>query len=99
VTLPIQLILRGFKTSFLTIILLIFASNATAAAEGCWSDFFEGAQYTGKHFHLVGPVKLKDLNNVNGENWSSRIGSLKVGATATVIVFDDVDFKLPRPEL
>lgn len=94
-----QLILRGFETSFLAIVLVVFASSAAATVEDCWADFFEGAQYAGKHFHIVGPVELKDLKSVKGENWDSRIGSLKVGDTATVTVYDDTNFKLTPTDM
>ncbi len=95
----IQLILRSFKIGFLFIVLLGLASTADAKDENCWGDFFEGAQYTGKHIQLAGPVELRNLNSVNGGNWSSRIGSLKVGDEATVTVYDDVDFKLAPTDM
>jgi hypothetical protein len=95
----IQLTLHRFKPSFLLIALLALAANAVAGDKDCWADFFEGAQYKGKHFQLAGPAQLEKLDNVNGENWSSRIGSLKVGPKATVTVYENVDFKLTTNDM
>lgn len=95
----IQLAFGNFKTGCLILVLLGFASNVVAKDKGCLADFFEGAQYTGKHFQLAGPAQLENLNDVNAENWDLRIGSLKVGANATVTVFDNVNFKLTTNEM
>jgi hypothetical protein len=36
---------------------------------------------------------------VNGENWGSRISSIKTGPKATVTVFDSVNFKLSTTDM
>lgn len=89
-----QILSTSFKAICLITILWGGDLNAADKDNGCWAEFFENTQYTGKHFQLTGASQLENLNNVNGENWDSRIGSLKVGANATVTVFDNVDFKL-----
>ncbi len=92
----------GFYSFHIMLLIIILLGHDLSAAEkdnGCWADFFEDAQYAGKHFQLTGTTQLENLNNVNGANWDSRIGSLKVGANATVTVFDNVDFKLTATDM
>lgn len=94
----ISLEFRSFKTIF-AVMVLVLGSNAYAREKGCWADFFEGTQYTGKHFLLEGPAQLENLGNVNGENWNLRIDSLKVGPKAKVTVFENPSFKMTLKEM
>jgi hypothetical protein len=95
----ISLILRSFKTVFVVMVLLVQGSNTYAEEKGCWADFFEGTQYTGKHFLLEGSTQLENLSNVNGENWNLRIDSIKVGPKAKVTVFENPNFKMTLKEM
>lgn len=95
----IPLIFHTFKTVFVVMVFLVLGSNVYAGDKGCWAEFFDGSQYTGKHFLLEGPAQLKDLNNVNGENWNLRIDSIKVGPKAKVTVFENPDFKMTLKEM
>jgi hypothetical protein len=81
------------KLALLTLLLGITASSF-ANEKNCWAEFFQASQYGGTHFRLEGPIQLKNLHNINGENWESRIDSLKVGAKATVTVFENINFEL-----
>ena len=62
-------------------------------------EFFQHSGYAGPHFRLAGPVELNNLQNVNGENWASRIDSLKVGPKAKLVVFENINFKLTLKEI
>jgi hypothetical protein len=73
------------------------ASNS--ADKECWADFFEEAQYTGRHFLIEGPSKLENLSKVEGENWDKRIHSLKVGQKAKVTVYQNPRFELTLTEM
>jgi len=53
----IPLVFRSFKTAFVVMVFLVLGSNAYAEVKGCWADFFEGTQYTGKHFLFEGSVQ------------------------------------------
>ena len=75
--------------------LLAVTQIASAEKEGCWADFFEQAQYTGKHIRITGPATLENLEQVNGENWNRRIHSIKVGSQAKVTVFQNPRFEMP----
>ena len=90
----IKLVTCAFKTVFMVNALLVGVSTAYAGDENCWAEFFQGSDYAGPHFRLAGPVELDNLQNVNGENWASRIDSLKVGPKATLVVFENTNFKL-----
>lgn len=95
----IRLVLRSFKTVFVVMLLLGVASNAYPKDKDCWADFFEEAQYAGKHFLIEGPAKLENLNKVNGEDWNQRIHSIKVGPKAKVTVFQNPRFELTLTEM
>ena len=95
----IPLVFRSFKTVFVVMALIVQGSNAYAEDKGCWADFFEGTQYTGKHFLLEGSTQLENLSNVKGENWNLRIDSIKVGPKAKVTVFENPNFKMTLKEM
>lgn len=93
-----QLVFRSFRMVFI-VMLLALASSAYAEDKDCWGDFFEEAEYAGKHFLIKGPAKLENLNTVNGEDWNRRIHSIKVGPKARVIVYQNPRFELPIPKM
>lgn len=95
----IKLVTCAFKTVFIVNVLLVGVSTAYAGDENCWSEFFQHSGYAGPHFRLAGPVELNNLQNVNGENWASRIDSLKVGTKAKLVVFENINFKLTLKEI
>ena len=95
----IKLVSCKFKTIFIVTILLGGVSTAHAENENCWAEFFENSGYTGPHFRLAGPVELDNLQNVNGENWASRIDSIKVGPKAKLVLFENINFKLTLKEM
>jgi len=93
-------ILSGaIKTFLVFTVFLVNGFDAYGKDKACWVDFFEHSQYSGKHFLLEGPVQLPSLDNVNGENWDLRIGSLSVGPKARVIVYENPNFKLTLTEM
>lgn len=95
----IKIIFRNF-ISFLTLTVLISSGSvAYAKNKDCWADFYEDAEFKGKHFRLTGPIKLQSLNKVNKENWDKRIESVLIGPKATVTVFENKNFKLTLKEM
>ena len=84
---------------FIVTMLLGGVSTAHAENENCWAEFFENSGYTGSHFRLAGPIELDNLQNVNGENWASRIDSIKVGPKAKLVIFENINFKLTLKEM
>ena len=95
----IKLVICTFKTMFIVTMLFGGVSAANAGDENCWAEFFENSGYAGPHFRLAGPVELDNLKNVNGENWASRIDSIKVGPKAKLVLFENINFKLTLKEL
>jgi hypothetical protein len=75
------------------------ASTSYAADKDCWVDFFEHADYGGKHFLIKGSTALENLNKVNGEDWNQRIHSIKVGPKAKVTVYQNPKFQLTLTEM
>ncbi|WP_394754227.1 beta/gamma crystallin domain-containing protein [Crenothrix sp.] len=94
----IQGLCRGFKRASVAMLLLA-TSTAYAVDKDCWADFFEDAQYAGKHLFVEGATQLADLNNVNGDNWDRRIHSLKVGPKAKLTVYQNPRFELTVTEM
>ena len=92
-------VVRGLKTGCALFFILGQGSVAFAEVKGCWADFYEISQYSGKHFLVQGPAEYKSLTNVNGENWDSRIDSLKVGPNAKITVYENPDFQLSSAEM
>ena len=94
-----KLVTCAFKTICMVYAILGGVSTAYAGDENCWAEFFQHSDYAGPHFRLAGPIQLDNLLNINGENWASRIDSLKVGPKATLIVFENTNFKLTLKEI
>lgn len=95
----VKLILHGFKTLLILTLLLGYGTTVYAKSDGCWADFFEHSEFKGKHFKLKGPAQKKDLLKINGENWDKRVESILIGPKATVIVFENKNFKLTLKEM
>jgi hypothetical protein len=93
----IPLIFPRFKKGCAVILLCGTTSAAYAVDQACWADFFEEAQYAGKHLFIEGATQLADLKSVNGESWDKRIHSLKVGPKAKVTVYENPNFELTLP--
>lgn len=95
----IRLVFRSLKILFTVILLTSTVSFAYAEDKDCWADFFEEAQYAGKHLLIKGPSQLENLNKINGEDWNQRIHSIKVGPKAKVIVYQNPRFELSLTEM
>lgn len=74
-----RLVFPSFKLALFMVLFLGVATTAYAANKDCWADFFDEAQYAGKHLLIEDTAQFVDLSNINGENWDRRIHSLKVG--------------------
>lgn len=83
----------------LTLLLLGVNQIAEAKNKDCWGEFFDGSSYKGQSMRLEGPVKKKDLLDIDGENWDMRIHSLKVGPKAKVTVYENKNFKMTMTEM
>ena len=74
---------------FLAVIL--FGANTARAGE-CWLDVYDKPELKGAHFRVEGPVDLPNLRTLEGDDWSSRIESLRVGPAAEVVAFARENF-------
>ncbi|KAF3981730.1 MAG: hypothetical protein HFP81_06965 [Methylococcales symbiont of Hymedesmia sp. n. MRB-2018] len=95
----VHLLLHSFINLFFLTLLLLYSSAVSAKNVYCWVDFYADAPFKGKQFRVTGPDKLKNLLNINGENWDKRIESIKVGPKATLTVFENKNFKLTLTEM
>ncbi|MGR9051860.1 MAG: beta/gamma crystallin domain-containing protein [Gammaproteobacteria bacterium] len=94
----VQRFMQSFTMGFM-LPSMLFAGVVQAKEKDCWADFYEDAQYKGEHIRMQGPAELAQLQNVNGENWSMRIDSIKVGPKAKVTVFENPNYKLTLTEM
>jgi Beta/Gamma crystallin len=94
-----RLLFRHLIMALLVMLFSGYAAVTHASDKDCWGDFFEEAQYAGKHLYLEGPTQLENLSKVNGDNWEKRIHSLKVGPKAKVTVYQNPRFELTLTEM
>ncbi|MDD1651148.1 MAG: hypothetical protein LUO80_12280 [Methylococcaceae bacterium] len=71
--------------------LLLFGSTSSHAGS-CWVDIYDQPELAGSHVRIEGPAELPNLKALQGENWSNRIESLKVGPTTEVVAFKRENF-------
>lgn len=90
----ITLVSLSGKAGLVVLLFLSSLSAIYAKDKDCWVEFFQDSQYAGKHFRLNGPIQLENLRDVAGENWESRIASLKTGPKAKLTVFENNNFQL-----
>ncbi len=88
-----------FRTLTLFFFALTLSLATSAIASDCWVELYQENDYTGAHIRLNGPVRMANLRDVQGENWESRIDSLKVGPKANLKVYENTDFKLTLKEM
>ncbi len=74
-------------------------SGQTQAKDDCWVKFYRDANYKGKQLLVQGPDKLASLHAVNGDNWDSKINSIKVGPKTKVTIFENPNYKLTLTEM
>jgi Beta/Gamma crystallin len=90
---------RNFLLFSLVIGLLLWQTSAFAGRNECWVDFYESPNYSGTHIRIEGPVKLRNLRAVDGQNWESRFDSLVVGPKARLQIFENTNFKRTLSEM
>lgn len=77
---------------WLAISILVATSHSIYGKE-CWLEIYDAANFGGSHARIIGPAELPSLSNINGEDWSNRIESLKVGGDAEVLAFRKGNFE------
>jgi hypothetical protein len=90
---------HGFELLVALLFVLTQPTNVLAKNKNCWVDIFDDTQYQGSQTRIPGPEKLKNLKDVNGENWDKRIESAIVGPKAVLTVFENKRFKLTLAEM
>jgi hypothetical protein len=63
-----------------------------ALARDCWVELYDRPDYQGSLVRIEGPKELPSLKNLDKQDWSDRIESLKVGQDAEVIAFRQENF-------
>ncbi|HIG64931.1 MAG TPA: hypothetical protein EYQ43_05100 [Methyloprofundus sp.] len=89
----------AIKALAVTFFLLTQSTYVYARNDGCWAEIYDDTQFRGKSVRLKGPIQLTNLLHVQGSNWDKKIESLVVGPKATLIVFENKNFKLTLSEM
>lgn len=80
------------------IILLVpidVAGTNSAIKKGCWTRIYDRENYVGDSLTVIGPAALVDMTGPYGLNWDDRVNSIETGPNATVMVYDNEDFRDP----
>lgn len=64
-----------------------------ALANGCWAKLYDGYNYAGDSFTIVGPSDMADMTGPFGVDWEDKISSIKTGPRATVTIYDNENFR------
>ena len=68
------------------------ATSEAATQDGCWARLYEGDNFEGDSFTLVGPVDLSNMQGPFGVDWSDT-SSIEAGPKAAVTVYDNINFR------
>ena len=90
---------HAYKNIIALLLLFGLSTGVYAKNNDCWVDIFDDTQYKGGQLRIKGPIKLKTLLMVDGENWDKKIESVVVGHKATLTVFENKHFKLTMSEM
>ena len=95
--------MMSFKAGFLVLAVVALGSLPALAADmeiqvvdkNCWVEIFEDDNFdiNDPHVKLQGPKEYATLKNLAGKDWSNDIESVIVGSNATVLAYEDKDFK------
>lgn len=67
----------------------------SAIKKGCWTRIYDRENYVGDSLTVIGPAALADMTGPYGLNWDDRVNSIETGPNATVMVYDNEDFRDP----
>lgn len=62
---------------------------------GCWVTFYENENYEGRSITVNGPAEYNNLRSLPGAgnyDWGDKFGSLRIGPTAWVRLYNDEDY-------
>ena len=95
----IKLALYGFKAMTVILVLFSLSTSVYARNDDCWVDLYDDTQFKGEHIRLKGPIQLPNLLKVQWQNWDKKIESIEVGPKATLMVFENKNYKLTLAEI
>jgi hypothetical protein len=58
----------------------------------CWAKLYDGENFTGDSFTLIGPVELSNMTGPFGVDWED-VSSIQTGPEANVTIYDNINFK------
>lgn len=77
-------------TAVLLVVPIAFAAN-DQLGNGCWVRLYDGANFTGSQYVLVGPVDIPAMRD--GLGISEKYDSVIVGPKATVTLYDNNNYR------
>lgn len=77
-------------TAVLMVVAVPYASDQKLG-DGCWARLYDGGNYTGSQYVLVGPVEVPAMRDGLGIN--EKYDSVVVGPKATLTVYDNINYR------
>lgn len=77
-------------TAVLLVVPIAYATD-NKLGNGCWARLYDGGNYTGSQYVLVGPVDIPAMRDGLGLN--EKYDSVVVGPKATLTVYDNVNYR------
>lgn len=62
---------------------------------GCWAKLHDTQNFLGDTLTLAGPVDMPDMTGPFGIDWKGKISSIQTGAKATLIIYDNENYRDP----
>lgn len=62
---------------------------------GCWAKLHDIPNFLGDTLTLAGPVDMPDMTGPFGIDWKGKISSIQTGAKATLVIYDNENYRDP----
>jgi hypothetical protein len=62
---------------------------------GCWAKLHDTQNFLGDTLTLAGPVDMPDMTGPFGIDWKGKISSIQTGAKATLVIYDNENYRDP----
>lgn len=62
---------------------------------GCWARLHDTQNFMGDTLTLSGPIDMPDMTGPFGIDWKGKISSIETGAKATLVIYDNENYRDP----
>ena len=82
---------KGTAAAAVLLVVPTAYANDEKLGNGCWARLYDGGNFTGSQYVLVGPVDVAAMRDGIGLN--EKYDSVVVGPKATLTVYDNVNYR------